>query len=404
MPGDSLSLDEARRIALAAQGFGTGRPAGAVTDSRLARMLDRIGVLQIDSVNVLVRSHYLPLFSRLGPYPAERLDRRAYGRQPRRLFEYWGHAASLLPVERQPLFRWRMERAVRNEKTLGGLARFGRDNKALIAAVLSEVAARGPLGASELTDGGRGTGAWWGWSKGKAALEWLFWAGHVTTASRRNFERLYDLPDRVLPKAILEAPTPSEDDALRRLIELSARALGVATEADLKDYFRLRGGGATARLAELVEAKTLKPVRVEGWREPAFLHAEAKAPRRIEARALLSPFDSLVWHRPRAERLFDFRYRIGLYTPKGQRSHGYYVLPFLLGDRLVGRVDLKADRKSGALRVEAAYAELGIRETDVVEPLAEELDLMRSWLGLDGLRVSRKGDLARALGSYRQRR
>jgi len=389
---DSLSLAEARRIALAAQGFAEPRPeAGARLDRRhLGAVLRRVGLFQIDSVNVLVRSHYLPLFARLGAYPAALLDGAVWnGCRPRNraLFEYWGHEASLLPVELQPLLRWRMQRAEAGIGTWREVARVGRERRDLVEAVFADVAERGPIGASELTAvEGRGRSAWWGWSDGKRALEYLFWAGRITTAGRRQagFERLYDLPERVLPETVLAVPTPSEEEAHRALLLVAARALGVATESDLRDYFRLDAADARVRLAELVEAGELIPVSVEGWGKPAYLDPAARLPRRVEVPgALLSPFDSLVWERPRTERLFGFRYRLEIYTPAEKRQHGYYVLPFLLGDRLVARVDLKADRSAKALAVHAAHAEPGIDAAATAEALQRELATMALWLGLE---------------------
>lgn len=394
---DTLSLAEARRIALAAQGFADRRPATRGDRRHIGRVLDRVALLQIDSVNVLVRSHYLPLFSRLGAYPTELLDRLAYGRKPRALFEYWGHEASLLPVALQPLFRWRMARAAQGDRIYKGIARFGDENRAYIGRVLAEVRDRGALAVSDLSEGARNQGSWWGWGEGKTALEWLFYAGKVTTATRRGFERVYDLPERVLPAEILAEPAPRADEAQRRLTEIAARAHGIATEPDLRDYFRLSPEDGKARVAELVEAGRLKPVHVEGWKEPAYLHVDAAIPRRLSAQALLSPFDPVVWRRPRAERLFDFHYRIGLYTPKEKRTHGYYVLPFLLGNRLVARVDLKADRQGRRLQVLGAYPENHAKVADMAEPLRQELGRMAAWLGLDGVQVTARGTLGHAL-------
>lgn len=393
---DTLSLKTARRVALAAQGFGGARD-GAADFGPMRRMIARLGLLQIDSVNVLVRSHYLPLYSRLGPYPAGRLDASAKGRG-RALFEYWGHEASLLPVSLYPLLRWRMERAQRGEGIYSGLARFGRENRPYLDDVLAEIAARGPLAAGELTDCGKGAGGWWGWSAGKQATEYLFWAGELTTAERRGFERVYGLPDKVLPKDVLAAPVPDAAQAQRELLRLSARALGVATEFDLRDYFRLEPADTKARLAELVEDGALVPVMVEGWRHPAYLDPAARMPRRVAARALLSPFDSLIFERARTERLFGFHYRLAFYTPADQRAHGYYVMPFLMDEALVARVDLKSERASATLSVPAAHLEPGAKAGEVAQALAIELRTLAGWLGLERVRIGDGGDeLAPAL-------
>jgi len=394
---ESLSSAEARRIALRAQGFARPRPGRAVTRAELLRAVRSVGLLQIDSVNVLVRSHYLPAFSRLGAYSRELLDRSAYSGRARRLFEYWGHEASLIPVELQPLFRWRMERARRGDGMWGGVTRFGRERELYCREVLEQVRERGPLGISDFTSGARRKGGWWGWSEGKVALEWLFWTGQLTTHSRRKFERVYDLPERVLPAAVVEAPTPDVAEAQRQLLRLAIRALGVATERDLRDYFRLPVVDAKARLRELVEADELRPARVDGWAQPAYLDPDARLPRAVDARALLSPFDSLVWERSRTERLFDFRYRLEIYTPSHKRTHGYYVLPFLLGDRLVARVDLKADRARGALRVLHAHCEERAEPARVAGPLRAELRLLADWLGLGRVVLSRRKGLMRLL-------
>jgi hypothetical protein len=399
---EKLSLAQARRIALAAQGLAGPRPAGPPTAAALLRAIGRLGLLQLDSVSVLVRAHYMPLFSRLGPYDRELLDRAAAhdGQvQPprrRRLFEYWAHEASLLPVELQPLLRWRMARAERGEGTWSGLARWARANRDTTERTLREIEARGRLGVSDLTDAGVRSGSWWGWSDGKAALEWLFWTGQLTAAGRRGFERLYDLPTRVLPKAVRAMPTPEPAEAQRALMRIAADALGVATETDLRDYFRLPVA-ARARVAEMVEAGELRPVIVEGWRQPAYLSPSTSLPRRAAGRALLAPFDPLIWERDRTMRLFGFHYRLEIYTPAERRKHGYYVLPFLMGDRLVARADLKSDRAAGRLIVRAAHAEPFAAKADVAAALAEELVLMAGWLGLERVEVEPRGDLAAAL-------
>ncbi len=391
---ERISLKLARRIALAAQGFADSRPAGPIDRRHLSKVLSRIGLLQIDSVSVVVRAHYMPMFSRLGPYPRDLLDKAANSKK-RSLFEYWAHEASFLPVETYPLLRWRMERAERHEEMYTGLARWAQQNTRLIDDIYSEVVARGPVAASDI-DGAKGSGGWWGWSDEKHAFEWMFWAGRITTASRRGFERLYDLPERVLPASVFSAPAPTAADAHRDLLRISARALGIATVGDLRDYFRLSPADVKGRVEELVESGELLPVRVEGWSQQAYLHTDARMPRKVEARALLAPFDPVVWERSRAERLFGFRYRIEIYTPAAKRQYGYYVLPFLLGDTIAARIDLKADRPARVLRVQAAYAEPGAA-AHTAEALADELRLMAQWLELERIEVVPTGDLAPAL-------
>jgi uncharacterized protein YcaQ len=396
---DSLSLAEARRIALAAQGFGAPRQPDKASKREVRAVFERLGVVQIDSVNVLARAHLLPAFSRLGRYLTTDLQTLAYAGRKRALFEYWGHEASLLPIASQPLLRWRLARAARGEGIYGALAEFGRERRRLIRQVQREVAERGPLTPNELSHKHKGDGGWWGWSDGKRALEWLFWAGELTTATRRGtFARVYDLTERVLPQAILEIPTPHEADAQRALIRIAARCLGVATRRCLRDYFRLGAADGNARVAELVEAGTLIPVAVESWEATTYLDAEARRPRRLQAQALLAPFDPLIWQRERTEALFGARVRLELYTPSHKRTHGYYVLPFLLGDRIVARVDLKADRPASALRVQSAHGEPGTVAATMVGPLASELRLLADWLQLETIAVADRGDLARPLG------
>ena len=392
---ERISAAEARRIALAASGLAGARPIRP-DRTHLRRVIERLGMLQLDSVSVLARAHYMPLFSRLGGYDRALLDEAAWGKKPT-LFEYWAHEASLLPLATQPLLRWRMEKAGRGAGIYGELARFAVERGAYIEAVLHRIVAEGALAASDF-EGPRGAGGWWGWSEAKRALEWLFWAGQVTAATRRGFERLYDLPTRVLPAAILHAPTPPAAAAQSALLEIAARALGVATLADLRDYFRL--SPADAPVADLVATGVLQPVMVEGWGRPAFLHRDARRPRRVDACALLSPFDPLVWDRARTERLFGFRYRLEIYTPAHKRQHGYYVLPFLLGDRIVARVDLKAERATGVLHVLAAHAEPGAPAA-TAERLSAELRVVAGWLGLERCTVRLNGDLAHQLGSLK---
>ncbi|HEX3500596.1 MAG TPA: crosslink repair DNA glycosylase YcaQ family protein [Stellaceae bacterium] len=394
----TLSAAEARRLALAAQGFATPRSELTADWRGLRRVVKRLGLLQIDSVNVLVRAHYLPLFSRLGPYERAHFDAKAYRRGTGGLFEYWAHEASLLPVEHQPLLRWRMARAERLEGMWSGIAKFARERRDYVDAVFARIAAEGPLTAAEFDERGPRRGTWWDRHDGKYALDYLFWAGKVTTTGRSNsFERSYDLPERVLPRQVLAVPTPSEADAQRELMCIAGRALGVATAKDLRDYFRMSPGDGQRAIDSLVESGDLLPVTVAGWRHQAYLDAQARIPRRIAVSALLVPFDPLIWERARTERLFDFRYRIEIYTPAPQRVHGYYVLPFLLGDALVARVDLKADRANATLRVHAAHGEPDIDSGAVAEALMAELRLLASWLGLERVSIGRRGDLAAAL-------
>ena len=376
VPRVRLSAAEARRTALAAQGFAEPRRS----DGRaIRRLFDRVALIQIDSVNVLSRAHYLPGFARLGAYDREALDKAAHY-APRRLFEYWGHEASLIDVELQPLLRWRMERA--HHEAWGGIRRIAEEKPHLLRDVLEQIRERGPLAAREL-DGQRPrkSGPWWDWSDSKRAIEMLFWGGEVTSARRRNFERIYDLPERVLPKAVLDAPTPDEVDAQRRLVAIAGSSLGVAALPELRDYFRLPADVMRPRIEELVETGELLPVEVEGWKVPAYLHRDARIPRSVDARALLGPFDNLLWERGRVERLFGFRFKLEIYVPQPKRVYGYYVLPFLLGDRLVARVDLKADRQAGLLRAHAIHLE-DDAPPETSAALAEELELLAGWLEL----------------------
>jgi uncharacterized protein YcaQ len=389
--GDTLSLPQARRIALAAQGFADPAPRGVPDTRHLRRVLDRLNVFQVDSVNVLVRAHYMPAFSRLGDYPMTTLDRLA-SQAPRQLFEYWGHEASLLPVRLHPHLRWRM--------ALGhqwGVGKWATERPEFLRWVYDEVRDKGPLTAREIEhDAPRSKDHWgWNWSEVKKALECLFWEGRVTAARRNgSFERVYDLPERVLPAEVVNASTPDRSDAHRELVRTAARSLGVATETDLRDYYRLGPAETRTAVAELVEAGELAPVTVRGWRQQAYLHPGARVPRQVDATALISPFDPLIWERARTERLFGFRYRIEIYVPAAKRVHGYYVLPFLLGDRLVARVDLKADRKLGVLRVPAAWAEPDAPAGPTALGLAGELHRLAAWLGLGMVADPERGDLA----------
>ena len=378
---ERLSPVLARRIALAAQGFGIARPA-IVTSGHLRRTLDRLALHQIDSVNVLARAHYLPAFSRLGRYDRALFDRAAWGpRRQRRMVEYWAHEASLLPLDLHPLLRWRMDRADRGQMRSASMRAYAHERRSEAMALLDRIRADGPLAASDVESSRTG---WWDWSDAKRALEWLFYAGHVTTATRRRgFERVYDLPERVLPRAILDQPTPDEATAQAALVERAARALGIATAIELRDYFRLTPADASAAITRLVADGTLRPVAVEGW-PVAYLHHAARRPRRIVGQALLAPFDPLIWERARTERMFGFYYRIEIYVPAAKRRHGYYVLPFLLDDRLVARVDLKADRDRGKLLVQSVHLEPRA-PPETSERLGEELEAMADWLGLQAV-------------------
>jgi uncharacterized protein YcaQ len=379
-PVTEISLAQARRIALGAQGFNNARPTGRIDRRHLRKVLDHIGLIQIDSVNVLVRSQELPLFARLGPHPRTLITDAT---QAGELFEYWVHEACHVPVEQRPLYGWMMTGHPRWK----AMRTFAAERPELIQSVLV---------ASDLQMRDRPKGQWWDWDDGKFALEHLFRLGEVAATRRPNdFARMYDLAERVIPADVLNAPTPTEHEAKKELLVLAASYFGVGTAADLADYHRL--AHTRPHLAELVEEGRLIATRVEGWKQQAYLHPDAKRPRRITARAVLSPFDPVVWFRDRAERLFGFHYRIEIYTPEPKRQFGYYVLPFLLGDELVGRVDLKADRKARQLLVQGAYAEPGIAEAHVAEELADELKLMADWLGLDEVVVKPRGDLSAAL-------
>ncbi|CAB4882714.1 MAG: winged helix-turn-helix domain-containing protein [Actinobacteria bacterium] len=396
---ETMNLGQARRVALAAQGFGDPRPTGRVDLRHLRRVLDRMGLIQIDSVNVLVRSQELPLFARLGPHPRDLIHRAT---QAGELFEYWVHEASHVPTGHHHLHRWKMAQSHRWK----GVEAVSRRRPGYVEEVYARVRDGGPLVAGELSARTGPKGPWWDWDEAKMVLEHLFWTGRITAQRRPNdFARIYDLTERVIPASALAVPTPPEREARKELLALAASHLGVGTLADLVDYHRQKATPCRPLVAELVEEGRLLPVRVEGWKEVAYLDPAADMPRTVAARALLSPFDPVVWNRPRAERLHDFRYRIEIYTPAPRRVYGYYVLPFLLGDELVGRVDLKADRARGTLLVQGAFAEDTIRTragmNGVAEALGAELALMAGWLGLERVTVMRNGALAGALARQR---
>ncbi len=386
-----MTNDQARRIALAAQGFARPRPIGRIDVRHFRRVLNHVGLLQLDSVNVLERSHYLPMFSRLGPYDRAVLDR--WTTSSGEIFEYWGHEASLIPVDRYSTFRFRMGEM----KPWGSVRRLLDERPGYIENILEQVAIRGPLTVADLDDAGERGGPWWGYAPGKHALEWLFASGRVTAYRSPTFGRRYDLPQRVVPAAVIAESPSDQAEAYRTLLVDAARHHGVGTVADLADYHRLHKPTARPILEDLAVEGALVPVAVAGWRHPAYLHPDAVIPRRATGTALLSPFDSLVWNRDRVERMFGFRYRIEIYVPKPQRQYGYYVLPFLLDGDLVARVDLKADRKGRRLLVQTAHLEPGHEASRVVPPLTKELRAMAAWLGLDEVVIVDRGDLASSL-------
>jgi uncharacterized protein YcaQ len=400
MPGriadvERLTTKQARRVALAAQGFNDPLPS-TVTRRHLRRMVDRTQLLQIDSVNVFARAHLMPAFARLGPWPVDLLDDLAFRR--RELFEYWGHEASYLPMELHPLLRWRMARAESLEEGWGGPLRVFKERPEFVGSLLHRLHEEGPCGAGALREAPRGKGGWWGWDDVKRGLEYLFWSGRVTTSRRTSgFERLYDVTERVIPAAVLALPTPTREDAQRELVRRAAVAHGVGTEKDLRDYFRLRPGEARVAVASLVEEGALLQVEVEGWRRPAYLHVDAGRPRWVRRQALLSPFDPLVWERSRTERLWGVDYRIEIYVPAPKRVYGYYCLLFLQDEAIRARVDLKADRRAGVLRVLSTWREQEALPGATAAGLAEELRRAAGWQGLDDVVVEDRGDLAREL-------
>jgi uncharacterized protein len=396
-----LSGAEARRLALSSLGFGAKKPAKAGV-AHVRATAKRLSAIQIDSVNVLARAHYLPVFSRYGPYPTTALDQLAHDK--RELFEYWGHAACFLPIELYPFMRWRMETQAEG---WGGLQ---KNQMKYIDAVLEEVKAHGPLSAGELSMSGKSKGSWWGWSDGKRAVEFLFRQGRVAIAGRRNFERLYDIPERVFPRDVLRARPVPADDAKKELLVRAVRAMGVGTARDVAQYFHVdswwdrssvNGRRAPAKthllFDELVEEGRLETARVEGWKKPGYVLAGAKVPRTVHASAIVSPFDPVMWERRWTKSVFGFEYQIEIYVPAPKRIYGYYVLPFISGDRFAARVDLKADRKTKTLLVPGAFLEDGVPAKTVVPALADELRDVARWLELDRFEVGTKGDLAKPL-------
>jgi hypothetical protein len=384
---DSLSIADARRIALAAQGFDTARPKTKATQRHVDALIARLGVIQIDSVNVLVRSQELPLFARLGNHDRNAIPKAT---EQQKIFEYWGHEAAHLPVDLHPLFRWKMDAARTGKVTHWGLTSFYEENKAFVKRTLKHVATNGPTTSRELSTRTEKKGTWWDWDEAKVALEYLFLTGQLMSRGRgSDFARIYDVPERVLPQRVIDAPTPGEHDARKQLLVRSAIAQGVATASDLADYYRQKLATVKPLIAELVEEGELREVAVDGWPEKAFVHRNAKLPKQLHATALLSPFDSLVWCRPRNERLFNFHYRIEIYTPKEKRKFGYYVLPFMMNGEMVGRVDLKADRANSKLLVHSVHTEKGVKRSSINEALNAELHAMATWLQLDQVQIGR---------------
>jgi len=386
-----ISASQARRIALAAQGFAEPRPKGRIDRRHLRKVMEQIGLIQIDSVNVLVRSQELPLFARLGPHPRSLIDDATAAGE---LFEYWVHEASHVSTDHYHLHRWKMAQ----DHKWGDVRRLKDRRPEFLDEVLARIESSGPVASGEFNARVGPKGSWWDWDDAKIALEHLFWSGKVTGRRRSNdFARMYELTERWIPRHVLDRDVPTERDARKELLVLAAKHHGVGTFTDLSDYHRQNNPVARPLLTELVDEGRLLPVTVEGWKQPAFIHPEARRPRQVHARALLSPFDSLVFNRERTERVFGFHYRIEIYVPPPKRIYGYYVLPFLLGDELVGRVDLKSDRQRSLLLVQGSYAEPGVPDDVVVPELAAELQLMAGWLGLDEVQVMPRGDLARPL-------
>ncbi|MEZ5175904.1 MAG: crosslink repair DNA glycosylase YcaQ family protein [Acidimicrobiia bacterium] len=392
-----LSRDAARRISLAAQGFGDPSPTGRVDVRHFRRVMGRLGLIQLDSVNVCVRAHYMPFYSRIGSYDRERLDRWLHTSGEH--FEYWAHEAAVLPVDRHPLWRWKMD------EMLPSRWRSARElldgHPEILDDVLGQIADRGPLTVRDLDAPGRSGEPWWGYGPGKLALEILYANGKLSARRSDNFVKLYDLPARQLPPGVLRSETPTKQAAYRELLTAATRHLGVGTLHDIADYFRLHIPTARSVAKSLASEGTIEEVAVAGWKGPVYLDPEAVRPHSINATTLLSPFDPVVWYRERAERLFGFRYRIEIYVPEPDRVYGYYVLPFMMDGDLVGRVDLKADRQNGTLIVKSAFREEGSHPRTVAGALSSELDRFAGWLGLPDIAFERAGNLMDALREQR---
>ena len=391
-----ITISQARRFALAAQGFTGDRPTGRVDTRHYRKVVDHVRLIQLDSVNVFSRAHFMPFFSRLGRYDRDGLDEWLW--RSGEMFEYWGHEASLIPSDHHRLFRWQMERGA-NWKAM---TRLQEKEPGYIEDVLDQVRERGPIQTKELDDPGKRIGrTMWNWNTGKLALEILFIEGRITCADRPNFTRMYDVPDRVIPREHLNASDLGREEAQTTLLELAARAMGVVTADDLGDYYRIRMPEIRPLVDRMAKSGRLIEVDVEGWDKTGYLHPDAVLPRTARGTALLSPFDNLIWYRPRVERLWNFRYRIEIYVPEPQRIYGYYVLPFMLDGQLVGRVDLKTDRQAGLLRVKGAFAEPDVDKPAVGRVLYEELELVANWLGMDDIEIVNNGDLAPHLSNLR---
>ena len=386
-----ISLREARQMVLDAQAFGRRGLTDQQESDTISETVSKLGAIQIDSVNVVVRSHYMPLFSRLGSYPMGSFDDLVY--QQRSLFEYWGHEASLMPMSLYPLLRHRMEDAKPGIRAAALLD----TEPEYIESILREIRVRGPLTVSQLNDPGKRTGPWWGHNRGKVALEWLFATGRLAVADRKNFARVYDLAEKVIPSHYMNAPTPAPQDAVRDLLAIAAKAMGIGTARDIADYYRIGPQMARKALDELVEEHRLARVSVAGWVEQAYMPSGSVVGEHVDVSSLLSPFDSLIWKRDRTERLFGFRYRIEIYVPQANRLFGYYVMPFLMGDQLVARVDLKADRKESTLVIQSAHLGDGQDSGLVASNLATQLREMSQWLGLGQVKVVRSGNLSKDL-------
>lgn len=382
-----LSIGRARRLALAAQGFADRPPTAAPDVRHFRRVLSRVGIVQLDSVNVIARAHYLPFFSRLGPYDRDALDRWLW--RSGEVFEYWVHEASLTAIDRWPLLAHRM----RLRHPWQSIERIIGEDPEFVDKVFDEVRTAGPLRVGELSDGGARTGPWWGYGPGKLALEWLFARGEIAIADRPNFARLYDLTERVIPLSVRQVEVEPVSGR-RSLLRDAVRHHGVGTAADIADYHRIKVTTARPLLEDLAASGEIVEVDVDGWKGPVYMDPEAVVPRQIRGAALLAPFDPVVWFRDRAERLFGFHYRIEIYVPRPKRVYGYYVLPFLLDGELVGRVDLKADRVSGTLIVQGAFAEVGQDPVRVGAALRPQLEAMARWQGLERIDVRRHGNAA----------